>query len=257
MPIMKIKDLITKEIFQEENCFRLAKKLSLDPASVQRLLNRNIKGKQYNHLKDRYVNLFDSKTFIFVDYDTGEEFECCNNGTLFLHFNTPYSENLCKYITAVKSGKQSILSFAGKILFLKGNRPEKVRPQKAMTPAYLSQLKEEKIQRKIATALRRRINDVKRIKSFKKSAKTESLLGCSFAVFKEYIESKFAPEMSWDNHGSEIKNKEKSWHIDHIIPCNTFDLSNPEEQKKCFHYSNMRPLWESENLKRPRNGNDI
>jgi len=55
------------------------------------------------------------------------------------------------------------------------------------------------------------------------------------------IEHKFTFEMSWNNHGS-------YWHIDHIKPCSKFDLSNPEEQQKCFHYTNMQPLPAIDNL---------
>ena len=40
------------------------------------------------------------------------------------------------------------------------------------------------------------------------------------------------------------------WHIDHIRPCSSFDLSKPEEQSICFHYSNLMPLWAEENLKK-------
>ncbi len=47
--------------------------------------------------------------------------------------------------------------------------------------------------------------------------------------------------MAWNNHGT-------FWHIDHIKPCCKFDLSKPEEQAKCFHYSNMQPLLISENM---------
>ena len=50
--------------------------------------------------------------------------------------------------------------------------------------------------------------------------------------------------MSWDNWSI------KGWHIDHIRPCSSFDLSDPTQQKECFHYTNLQPLWASENLKK-------
>ena len=48
--------------------------------------------------------------------------------------------------------------------------------------------------------------------------------------------------MSWENYGE--------WHIDHIKPCASFALSIEEEQHKCFHYSNLQPLWSIDNLKK-------
>ena len=48
--------------------------------------------------------------------------------------------------------------------------------------------------------------------------------------------------MAWSNYGK--------WHIDHIEPCANFDLSIPEEQTACFHYTNLQPLWAEENLKK-------
>jgi hypothetical protein len=48
--------------------------------------------------------------------------------------------------------------------------------------------------------------------------------------------------MSWNNYGI------KGWHIDHIKPCSSFDLSDLEQQKKCFHYTNLQPLWWYDNL---------
>jgi hypothetical protein len=68
------------------------------------------------------------------------------------------------------------------------------------------------------------------------------MLGCSFEFFKGYLEAQFKVGMTWDNHGV------NGWHIDHIYPCSAFDLSKPEEQMKCFHYSNMQPLWANENI---------
>jgi hypothetical protein len=53
--------------------------------------------------------------------------------------------------------------------------------------------------------------------------------------------------MSWDNYGI------KGWHIDHIIPCAAFDLTDPEQQKICFHYTNLRPLYWADNISRKYN----
>lgn len=69
-----------------------------------------------------------------------------------------------------------------------------------------------------------------------KSAK--SLLGCTSEEVRAYLESKFLPEMNWENHG-------KIWEIDHIVPCITFDMSKLEDQEKCFHYTNLQPLFKT------------
>jgi hypothetical protein len=77
-----------------------------------------------------------------------------------------------------------------------------------------------------------------------KSYKTLELLGCSISEARSYLESKFLEGMSWDNHGL------KGWHIDHIKPLASFDLTDPEQQKQAFHYTNLQPLWWQENLQK-------
>ena len=52
--------------------------------------------------------------------------------------------------------------------------------------------------------------------------------------------------MNWSNYGHGIG----KWVIDHIIPCAAFDLSNQIEQYKCFHYTNLQPLWFYENAEK-------
>lgn len=86
----------------------------------------------------------------------------------------------------------------------------------------------------IAQNLRNRVN--KALKGVVKSAKTKQLLGCTISELKIHLESKFLPTMSWENYGP-------LWHIDHIIPCAHFDLIDPTQQEKCFHYSNLQPLF--------------
>lgn len=80
---------------------------------------------------------------------------------------------------------------------------------------------------------------------FKKGrTKTMDFVGCSTEELKVYLESKFTEGMSWSNYGK------GGWHIDHIKPCSKFDLSDPEQQKQCFHYTNLQPLWAIDNIKK-------
>ncbi len=95
---------------------------------------------------------------------------------------------------------------------------------------------------RIKRNLRRRI--LASLKGENKSYKTLILLGCSIEKFKNYLQSKFQEGMSWANYGR------TGWHIDHIRPCVSFDLSNSKQQKQCFHYTNMQPLWWRDNIKK-------
>jgi hypothetical protein len=77
-----------------------------------------------------------------------------------------------------------------------------------------------------------------------KSESTMNLLGCSIDQFKEYFQSLFVDGMSWDKYmAGEIV-------IDHIKPCKLFNLSEPAQQKECFNYKNLQPLWKLDNLRK-------
>jgi hypothetical protein len=93
---------------------------------------------------------------------------------------------------------------------------------------------------KLIKTLRSRLNNAIKRKNASKMTTTLELTGCTILELKKYLESKFKEGMTWQNHGE--------WHIDHIRPCSIFDLTNEAEQKKCFHYTNLQPLWASENL---------
>lgn len=100
---------------------------------------------------------------------------------------------------------------------------------------------------RITDSLRSRLNVILKGKS--KSARTLKLLGCSISHLKKHLESKFTFGMSWNNYGRGWGTKGmQEWHIDHIKPCASFDLSKPSEQRKCFHYTNLQPMWAKNNL---------
>lgn len=82
----------------------------------------------------------------------------------------------------------------------------------------------------------------KAIKNNSKSKSTMELLGCSGPELKKYLENQFKEGMSWANHGE--------WHIDHIKPIASFDLKDPTQQKLCFHYTNLQPLWKQDNMEK-------
>ena len=96
------------------------------------------------------------------------------------------------------------------------------------------------INNRIKSQLRNRVWYV--LKGNPKLSTTMKLLGCSIEKLKQYLENQFRKGMTWKNYGK--------WHIDHIIPCASFDFSKLKEQKKCFNYKNLQPLWAIENLKK-------
>jgi hypothetical protein len=93
---------------------------------------------------------------------------------------------------------------------------------------------------KLVRTLRSRLNSALNRKNAIKSTKTLDFIGCSISYLMGYLESKFTERMTWENHGE--------WHIDHIKPCAKFNLLIEDEQRKCFHYTNLQPLWAKDNL---------
>lgn len=99
----------------------------------------------------------------------------------------------------------------------------------------------ENIQFRIQNNLRSRMWYALKRSSSVKHKSAVDLVGCDMDFLKSHIEKQFLSGMSWENHSI------TGWHIDHIIPCHTFDLSDPDQQKKCFHWSNLQPLWSKDN----------
>lgn len=129
-----------------------------------------------------------------------------------------------------------------------GSRWQQERRQRGTTPQerererIRSRRRREQLEARITGALRNRLGDA--IKGRNRSAKTMQLLGCTVEFLMDHIASQFQPGMSWENWG------QKTWHIDHIRPCASFDLTDPEQQRQCFHYSNLQPLWAADNIRK-------
>lgn len=94
----------------------------------------------------------------------------------------------------------------------------------------------------ISLRVRNRVSKALKKVGAVKSKKTMELLGCSFEFLKEHIESRFKDGMSWENRSS--------FHIDHIRPLASFDLTDPEQQKIACHWSNLQPLYPIENIRK-------
>jgi hypothetical protein len=148
-------------------------------------------------------------------------------------FSTNYSKQKYCSKKCYHIAYEILHKIAGKIYFVKNknkiyNKNAKYRKIKYKTD----------LNYRILCCLRTRVLSV--FKGFYKSKSTLELLGCSIEFLKQHLQSQFKPGMSWANHGK--------WEIDHIVPCASFDLSKSEEQLKCFHYTNLQPLWKLDNI---------
>jgi hypothetical protein len=110
---------------------------------------------------------------------------------------------------------------------------------RAKAAEYVRQKYQEDPNFRLAKTLRRRVHNA--LKNGFKSARTMELIGCSIAVLRDHLEHQFKPGMSWENFGP-------VWHIDHCRPCASFDLTDPEQQRECYNFMNMQPMFGAENI---------
>lgn len=108
--------------------------------------------------------------------------------------------------------------------------------------AYIRRRKEMDKNFKLFSVLRDRIKKAIKNAYGEKAYSSKELLGVDIETVREHLESQFTEGMSWDNYGK--------WHIDHIRPCTSFDLTDTKQQKECFHYTNLQPLWAEDNFRK-------
>jgi hypothetical protein len=157
-----------------------------------------------------------------------------NKEKILIHNKINYTKNKYLYNKTNKKYRDS-------------HKEQLAKQQKNWRDSHKIFLKNKKLNRlnndpnyKLKLYMRSRINLA--LESNQKSGHTLELLGCSIEFLKQHLESQFTEGMSWENHNL------KGWHVDHIYPCASFDLSKPEEQQICFHWSNLQPLWWYDNL---------
>jgi hypothetical protein len=160
------------------------------------------------------------------------------------NFNKEKSKEDCKNYNKLNREKVNIISYNWKL-----KNPEKTKEiyknyrngkRKETLKIWFKNKYDNDINFKLINNIRSRIFHA--LNKNIKSEKTEILLGCPISEFKNYIESQFDSGFTW------IDFKNHKYHIDHIIPCAVYDLTDIEEQKKCFNFKNMRPSHGLNNL---------
>lgn len=193
-------------------------------------------GKTQNYIKDRYIlSTQMDKITILVDADSGAEYKCISNATLFIHLGLDYNSLEAKYISALRNGKQSFASICGKVFYVKDNAKRRIKKLKnnSIKVNELRSIQREQayIRSVVQNRIRKAIEDARLVGECRKM----NYLGCSNEFFYKYIENRFTTKMNWHNRNL--------WDIDHIKPCSEYDLTKKSERKKCFHYTNLQPIW--------------
>lgn len=138
--------------------------------------------------------------------------------------NTAWIQNnKDKVRKAAKRNRLKNLEYQRKWYAAYARRQRKINPQFNMR---------ERLSRRITMALNRYVKEGKRFD-------TLTYTGCSIAFLVRHIEKQFKDGMNWENRDK--------WHIDHIRPCASFDLTDTKQQLECFHYTNLEPLWAFDN----------
>jgi hypothetical protein len=123
-------------------------------------------------------------------------------------------------------------------MFRKATRQWRAK-NKAHRAEYARTRRRENPEVRLLDNLRSRLSCLLRENGNYKAAPTLELLGCSLAALRVHLAGQFALGMTWENYGR--------WHVDHRIPCSSFDLSDFGQQAICFHFSNLQPMWGADN----------
>ena len=92
------------------------------------------------------------------------------------------------------------------------------------------------------------INKALRRVGHQKKSKTQEILGCTNEELRQHLQKSFEDGMSWENYGQHRRTGQRVWNVDHIQSLAGFDLIDPQQVRRAFHYTNLRPMWGFDNL---------
>ena len=189
-----------------------------------------------------------NKIFTLVNWDTEKEYPCINNITILIHLGIPVQtiNSIVRKVSSLRSKNNKrtskYITINNHILYLKTPEGKPARDPIGIKidfpPEKLIKIREHNTKvYQITKNLRVRVYHAIMSQQAIKSGKTFDLVGCNVQFLISHLEKQFTEDMSWDNYGRD------GWHIDHIIAIDHFDMSNPEQQKIAFHWTNLQPLW--------------
>lgn len=122
------------------------------------------------------------------------------------------------------------------------NRDLIARKRKANKEKFRQYARNQRLKNPVVASQRCRVYREFKKLSLNKPCHSLELMGCDAEFLKSHIEKQFKCGMSWGNYGY------RGWHVDHIRPICSFDLSDPQQHKAAFHYSNLQPMWGRDNF---------
>lgn len=107
---------------------------------------------------------------------------------------------------------------------------------------YFKKIYKQNTLHRISVNLRTRLNNSLKTTKTRKNNKTMDYVGCSKEFLINYLKYKFVKGMTWEN--------KNLWHIDHIRPLSSFDLTEESQLFEAMNYKNLQPLWAKDNIKK-------
>ena len=245
--------------YQKRKALKLGLKFNdhntLEKIEVKKIINCKTCNKEFKPVS--YINIFCSRSCKGKDYNIrrrkilsyniykNKNCKVCNKEFKPVSYNNIFCSKSCRRKDYFQSPEALQKQLASVRKWKENNREKNLKinriSRKKMMPKWRKNKKLVDPSYHISETIRSYIS--RSIKGkIKKKNRTEEIVGINFKDLVGYLEKKFKPGMTLSNYGK--------WHIDHVKPVAKFDLTISGELEKCFHYTNLQPLWAVDNLKK-------